>query len=344
MGKKHKPRSGSLAFYPRKRARSEKPAMNAYRREGEEAKALNFYGYKAGMTHVTATDQHQKSPSYGQKVVSPVTLIECPPIKIVAVRAYSSTPQGLYAFAEGWSNELPKEIGRTIVSLGKKKKKKKEAEGKAKEEKKEKKPGLEKIKENLPKLKEIRLIGCLQPWLTGIGKKKPEIVEIFLNGSIEKQFEFAEKSLGKELLAKDVFSASDFLDVCATTKGKGFTGVVKRFGVKLQTRKGKRERIVGSIGPWHPANVMFTVARAGQMGYHKRTEYNKKLLGIESDAGVNPKAGFKNYGAIKNDYLIVEGSIPGPVKRCIAMRRGIRPAPLERHKIEGVEFIASRAA
>ena len=207
-----------------------------------------------------------------------------------------------------------------------------------------KKPGLERIKESLPELKEIRLIGCLQPWLTGIGKKKPEIAEIFLNGGMEKQLGFAEKFLGKELMAKDVFGESDFLDVCATTKGKGFTGVVKRFGVKLQTRKGKKERIVGSIGPWHPANVMWTVARAGQLGYQKRTEYNKKLLNIGSDAGINPKGGFRNYGIIKNDYLIIEGSIPGPVKRCISMRRGIRPAPLERHKIEGVEFIASKAA
>lgn len=130
----------------------------------------------------------------------------------------------------------------------------------------------------------------------------------------------------------------------AVSKGKGFSGVVKRFGVKMQSRKGKKERIVGSIGPWHPATVMFTVARAGQLGYQKRTEFNKKLLKVGSDKEINPKGGLKNYGIIRNDWLIVEGSVPGPAKRCIAMRKGIRPAPLEKHKIEEVEFIASKAA
>ena len=364
MGKKHKPRSGSLAFYPRKRARSEKPIIRSFKREGGEAGALNFFGYKAGMSHAAATDQHQKSPTYGQKVVCAATFIECPPIRVVGVRAYKATTSGLAAFAEEWAKELPKHASRTIAALGKKKKKKEAKEGKTAIEEKagvkgkpgeeekagEKetgtkgKKGIESIRENLASVKEVRLIGCLQPWLTGIGKKKPEIVEIFLGGSPEKQFEFAQQSLGKELLAKDVFNENDFLDVRAVTKGKGFSGVVKRFGVKMQTRKGKKERIVGSIGPWHPATVMYTVARAGQLGYQSRTEFNKKLLKIDNNAEINPGGGFKNYGVIRNDYMLLEGSVPGPSKRCIAMRRGIRPAPLEKHKIEGVEFIASKAA
>ena len=337
MAKKHKPRSGSLAFYPKKRARSEKPRIASVKREGIEARALNFYGYKAGMTHIISTDQHKKSTTYGQKVQVPVTLIECPPIKVVGFRAYIKGPHGLAALAEEWAKDLPKEIGRTVAGMGKKKKKDSE-----KAENKKENKGIDKIKENLEKVSEIRLIGCMQPSLTGIGKKKPEIVEIFVDGSVEKQFEFAQNFLGKELLAKDVFKERDFLDVCAVTKGKGFSGAVKRAGVKLQTRKGKKARVVGSIGPWHPATVMFTVARPGQLGYHSRTEFNKKVLVIGSDLSINPKSGFKNYGLIKNDYLVVEGSVPGPVKRCIGLRKGIRPAPLEKHVIEGVEFIASK--
>lgn len=342
MARKHKPRSGSLAFYPKKRARSEKPFMGSFKREGEEVKALNFFGYKAGMTHIIGTDQHQQSPSYGQKVQCTATLIECPPIKIVGLRAYKATPNGLMAVSEAWAKELPKEISRAIALPGKKKAKKEKQ--KKEEEGKKEKSGLDKINESINEIKEIRLIGCTQPWLTGIGKKKPEIVEIFLNGVPEKQLEFAQKLLGKELIARDVFNERDFLDVSAVTKGKGFSGVIKRFGVKIQRPKAKKQRIVGSIGPWHPATVMFNVARAGQLGYQKRTEFNKKLLKIDSDPSINPKSGFKNYGLIKNDYLIVEGSVPGPVKRCIALRKGIRPAPLEKHKIEEVEFIASKAA
>ncbi|MEM0359786.1 MAG: 50S ribosomal protein L3 [Candidatus Diapherotrites archaeon] len=342
MTRKHKPRSGSLAFYPRKRAKSEKPLMRAFKRDGETVKVLNFYGYKAGMTHVTGINQHQKSHMFGQKTVVPVTLIECPPIRITGFRAYGSNPYGEFAISEEWAKELPKEISRTIA--GKKEAKKKEKESTENNKEKAKK-GIEKIMESLAagEVKEIRLIGCLRPDLTGIGKKKPEIVELFLDGTPEKQFEFAKQFLGKDVSASDVFNAGDFLDVCAITTGKGFSGVVKRAGVKSDNRKAKKERIVGSIGPWHPPTVMFTVARAGQLGYHKRTEFNKKLLKIDSDQSINPKSGFKHYGLIKNPYLIVEGSIAGPVKRCVEMRKGIRPKPLEKVLITEVDFIASKA-
>jgi large subunit ribosomal protein L3 len=72
---------------------------------------------------------------------------------------------------------------------------------------------------------------------------------------------------------------------------------------------------------------MWTVAQAGQMGYHKRTEYNKKILkiGEQSEADqVNPKGGFVKYGLVKNDYILVKGSVPGPSKRLIILRKGIR--------------------
>ena len=56
------------------------------------------------------------------------------------------------------------------------------------------------------------------------------------------------------------------------------------------------------------------------MGYHQRTEINKQNLLIDSDpAKVNPKAGFLHYGLIKNDYIILKGSIPGPPKRAIIL-------------------------
>ncbi|MCE7697990.1 MAG: 50S ribosomal protein L3, partial [Methanobacterium paludis] len=85
---------------------------------------------------------------------------------------------------------------------------------------------------------------------------------------------------------------------------------------------------VGSIGPWNPSRTMWTVAMAGQMGYHKRTEFNKKILKIggadEVDA-VNPDGGFVKYGLVKNGYFIVKGSVPGPSKRLVMLRKAIRP-------------------
>ena len=66
----------------------------------------------------------------------------------------------------------------------------------------------------------------------------------------------------------------------------------------------------------------------GQMGYHKRTEYNKKLLKIGDESEVdliNPDGGFVKYGLVKNNYIVVKGSLPGPSKRLVILRQPIRP-------------------
>ena len=73
---------------------------------------------------------------------------------------------------------------------------------------------------------------------------------------------------------------------------------------------------------------MWTVAQAGQMGYHKRTEFNKRILKIASKDEVdqiNPDGGFIKYGLVKNDYVLVKGSLPGPSKRLVILREPIRP-------------------
>ena len=136
--------------------------------------------------------------------------------------------------------------------------------------------------------------------------------------------------VGDELKA-DVFVAGDKIDVQGTSKGKGFQGVVKRWGIRIQYGKAVRAgkgRHVGSIGPWTPSRTMWTVAQAGQMGYHKRTEFNKKILKIASADEVdqiNPDGGFVKYGLVKNDYVLVKGSLPGPSKRLVILRQPIRP-------------------
>ena len=67
---------------------------------------------------------------------------------------------------------------------------------------------------------------------------------------------------------------------------------------------------------------------AGQMGYHKRTEYNKKILKIGEASQVdevNPSGGFIKYGLIKNGFVVLKGSIPGPSKRLVMLRKATRP-------------------
>ena len=60
------------------------------------------------------------------------------------------------------------------------------------------------------------------------------------------------------------------------------------------------------------------------MGFNYRTDYNKRVLkiGTPSEA-INPKSGFKNYGIIKNSFMMVDGSITGPSKRMVRIRKSV---------------------
>ena len=71
---------------------------------------------------------------------------------------------------------------------------------------------------------------------------------------------------------------------------------------------------------------MYSVARAGQMGYHQRVEYNKRILKIGKEGKeVTVKGGFIRYGNVKGPYILMEGSIPGTEKRTIKLRYPARP-------------------
>jgi large subunit ribosomal protein L3 len=187
---------------------------------------------------------------------------------------------------------------------------------------------LKKIEENIEDIAEIRILAATQPRLAAVPKKKPDITEIKVDGgSIQEQFEYVKGLLGKTVSITDVFKEGYFMDVVAITKGKGFQGPVKRWGIKILPRKSRKtKRGVAAIGPWKPARVLYTVPRAGQMGYHQRTEYNKRILKIGIDGKtVTPKGGFLNYGEVKGTYLLVDGSLPGPAKRLVRLRHPARP-------------------
>jgi large subunit ribosomal protein L3 len=185
------------------------------------------------------------------------------------------------------------------------------------------------MEDTIDKIEEFRLIVSTQPRLvSGVPKKKPDLMEIKVDGgSIQEQIEYARKLLGKTVSIINVFKEGQFVDVLAITKGKGFQGPVKRWGVKILPRKSRKtKRGVAVIGPWHPARVLYSVPRAGQMGYFQRTEYNKRVLKIGADGKeITPKGGFKQYGAVRGTYILVGGSLPGPPKRLVRMRYPVRP-------------------
>jgi large subunit ribosomal protein L3 len=273
---------------------------------------LGFTGYKAGMTHIFMSEDKPYSPDFGKETFHAATVVETPPMWICAIRAYTKTHYGLKTLTEAWLSNPPKDLDRAVMLP----------------EKPDPKPNMEKMKENLEKISEIRLLAATQPRQTGIPKKKPDVMEIKIDGgTIKEQLEYSQSLLGKMVSIADVFKEGQFLDVISVTKGKGWQGPVKRWGVRILSRKSRKtQRGVACIGPWHPARVVYTVPRAGQMGYFQRTEYNKRILRIGTDGTeVTPKGGFLRYGPVKGTYVLLDGSLPGPTKRAVRLRYPARP-------------------
>jgi len=99
-------------------------------------------------------------------------------------------------------------------------------------------------------------------------------------------------------------------------------------------------REVGSIGGWTPHYVMYSVPRAGQMGFHQRTEYNKIVMKVGNDGTeITPKGGFLKYGVVNSDYVTLKGSVPGTRNRLILMRVAARP-PEEEEAPQKLDFIS----
>ncbi len=312
MAKRNKPRSGSLAFSPRKRAKQEVPRIHSWIDTGKVS-LLGFAGYKAGMTNVLAIDNRKNSPTNGLEIFIPVTVLDTPPMVVACVRAYTAGYFGREAFTDIWAQDLSKDLERTI-NLPKKR---------------DTGQRLKKLEGDLDRITDIRLILQTQPRMTSLSKKVPDLMEIAIGGnSIKDKLEFIKKVLGKEINISDVFNNKVFVDVTAVTKGKGFQGVIKRWGTRIQPRKtDKGIRHVGTGGAWTPARKLWVEPMPGQMGYHTRTEYNKIILKIgDNGAEITPNGGFLHYGNLQKNYVMLAGSVPGPAKRLIRLTNARRPS------------------
>jgi large subunit ribosomal protein L3 len=256
-------------------------------------------------------DDRQGSLTYGKEVSFPITVIETPPMVAVALRAYVKTPKGLSTFGEAWMEKPPKDLLR-LLSLP---------------ESVNHSERLAKIESSLDKISEVRLLLATQPRIARLGRKTPELLEVKLGGeNTKQQFEYARNTLGKEIKVSDTFKEGDWLDVIGITKGKGIQGPVKRFGIRRKWHKARKTvRQVGSIGGWTPHYVEYSVPRAGQMGFNQRTEYNKQVVKIGDEGkDVTPKGGFLRHGEIKAQYVMLKGTVPGPARRAITLRHGVR--------------------
>ncbi len=307
-----------MAYYPRVRAKKIGADIRSWPEIEGNAKIQAFAGYKVGMTHIQMTDYRKTSVTAGKTIMAPVTVVEVPPLKVMAIRYYEDGDNGLKIFAEKRADNIDKEVFKRIPEI--KNKNSKEIE--------------------LKDVSDVRLLVHTNPKLVpGIPSKTPEIFEIRIGGStIEDRIKLAEEKLGKELHFTDFTSDGAFIDAISVTKGKGFQGVVKRFGVKLLPKKNrKHRRMIGTLGPWHPDWVRNTVPQAGQVGLHQRTLHNIRVVkyGKKEDVNdINVKGGFLNYGLVKNDYVLLYGSISGPAKRLIKLRDPARQKVVKAEKVE----------
>ncbi len=310
MAKIHNPRRGSMGFYPRKRARSVVPHTHAWAQDQGEPHLQGFAGYKAGMTHALVTDYRPASTTSGQDVLMPCTVIETPPMTIIAVRAYEKTPYGSRTLTEVWADNLDARLAQRVRLP---KKQDTDAKWKLIEE---------------AEVSDVRVLAATQPKkVSGVDSKTPEIMEIRIGGGdIAGRIAYGKELLGKEMTVEDVLKAGQMTDVQGVTKAFGFESRVVRFGTKLLSHKNsKHRRMIGTQGSWNPHWVQSTVPNDGQRGYHHRTEYNKRIIQIGEDgAKITPDGGFPHYGVVRNPFLLVHGSIPGPKKRLVKIRDAVR--------------------
>ena len=326
--KRHSPRRGSLAYSPRIRAKSMEARIRAWPKlDSDEPKILAHCGFKAGCVQIVSIDDRDKTPNAGKQLVSLGTVLVTPPVLILGIRGYSKDHNGRHAEFDVYAEDIPKHIAKEITLKNKEK------------------DALESAEKRLKKIKEIFAIVAVSPRSAGLEQKKPYVFEASVSGGdIQKQFAHVKEVLGKEIKIDQIFETGATVDVAAITKGKGWQGVIQRWGVKKKQHKSRKTvREVGSLGPISPQSVMYTVPRAGQMGFHQRTEYDKRIMVMgnadDEKIKINPDGGYKHFGLVKGDFIILKGSVPGTYRRLIKLRSQIRNAPVKVNKPNILEVV-----
>jgi len=338
-----RPRHGSLGFLPRKRTKHHRGRVRSFPKDNKSKPAhlTAFPVFKAGMTHILREVEKPGSKLHKKEVIEACTILEAPPIIICGIVGYIETPRGLRALTTVWAQHLSTDFKRRLYKNWMNSKKK--AFSKYAEKWKDEKS----IQTQLNRMKKycqvVRVLAHTQMHLLNLRQKKAHVMEIQVNGgSVDQKVDFAFKHLEKEIKVGSIFEQNEMIDIIGVTKGKGFEGVTTRWGTKRLPRKTHRGlRRVGCIGGWHPARVRYSVARAGQNGYHHRTEINKKIYrigtGIKYEGGKNnastasdltekaitPLGGFPHYGIVKNDFLMIKGCCVGTKKRVLLLRKSL---------------------
>ena len=308
------PRKGSLQFWPRKRASKFLPRVNWIAiSSGKNLKG--FICYKAGMASAYVKDNTPDSMTKGKKISVPATILECPTMKIFSARFYKNGK----VVGEIISENPDKELKRKL-KIPKKK--------------------TQKIDDFKEEYDDVKVLCYSQVKKTGI-KNTPDLSEIGLAGNLDEKISFIKEKLGKEISVLDVFENNNLVDLRGLTRGKGFSGPVKRFGITLKSHKSEKgRRRPGSLGPWHPARVTFRVPMAGQLGMFTRAVYNNKIIKVGKSEDEKELKNIHNFGDVKTDYIILRGSVQGPAKRQLLVTYPLRETKKQSKK--NYEFIELR--
>eukprot|EP01003_Olkasia_polycarbonata_P001972 NODE_140_length_1407_cov_333.792342_g110_i0.p1 GENE.NODE_140_length_1407_cov_333.792342_g110_i0~~NODE_140_length_1407_cov_333.792342_g110_i0.p1 ORF type:complete len:392 (-),score=114.79 NODE_140_length_1407_cov_333.792342_g110_i0:175-1350(-) len=339
-----RPRSGSLGFLPRKRHHKFRGGLRSFPADStDKAPHLTaFLAYKAGMTHIVRDMDRPGSRVHKKEVVQPCSVVECPPLIVVGVAGYVRSPRGLRCLATVWSQHLSDQFKRAYYKswYNSKKKAFKKYHARMNGPGEYGKKAIERITKYCDV---IRVVAHSQVKKLHIGQKKAHVLEIQVNGgaTIADKVEFATKLFESAVPVDSVFKQSELVDAVAVTRGHGFEGVTHRWGTtRLPRKTHKGLRKVACIGAWHPARVGYSVPRAGQNGFHHRTDINKKIFRVGknvvedpkngsceadlTDKAITPMGGFPHFGIVKDDFLLIHGSLPGPVKRPLTLRMPLR--------------------
>ncbi|MCS7118331.1 MAG: 50S ribosomal protein L3 [Thaumarchaeota archaeon] len=303
------PRHGSLAYSPRRRAEGLIPTVGYWPRWSDKPKLLGFIGYKAGSLTVRYVDDVPGSMTKGTEVACQATVVVVPPNYVIGAKVLVQDSSGEPQEAQRvFARELPPFLDRLRgIRSGA--------------------GDVTEFERALPRAAEVRAIVASVPKEAGLEQKRPFVLEVGVSGSPEESYGFLKDLMGQKVGVESVFSAGQFVDVLGVTKGHGFTGVVARHGIKVLPRKQRKtRRAVGAIGGRKPTYVTRFVPRAGQYGFHERTEYNKRIMAVLPDGShLTPRGGFPHFTVLRSPAVVLLGSVMGPPKRPIVLREPAKP-------------------
>ncbi len=140
--------------------------------------------------------------------------------------------------------------------------------------------------------------------------------------------------VGQEIKV-NIFEEGEIVDVTGTSKGKGFQGVIKRHnqGRGPMGHGSHYHRGPGSMGPIDPNHVRPGKKLPGHMGHETVTIQNLEIVKVD----------------VERDLLLIKGSIPGPKKGLVFVKRAVKSETIEPlnpadYTVEEIQEVASEEA